>query len=370
MNKNMSEADRSALASSNEREPGLDAARVGAMFGVIVAHSLLAYLVTPIGWAISSPAGWIGVDLIAWIARSFLMPVFFVLAGHLAGRSMRKRGVASFTWQRVKRLVIPLVVFLVPVSFSMNALWDWGTELLPRTEIVSTVPKLEPSTLPLTLAHLWYLYYLIVFSAVAVALTVMLRYFNNEKTRQRFVEPGLSLLVIACVFCALLGSGGLQLDTPLGFGIVPWFALGYGAFFLWGWHADLPALIKNRNLWVPIGIIAFGLVASALIASRNGDVPSLFACFASALFSVAATGVFAGFLLGVRGKSTTLSWLASACYWTYLVHLPLVVLLQVAFSMVAIPPLVEIILTIATAITVSLLTYQLLVAKTVLSKFV
>ena len=141
------------------RDPGLDAARALATLGVVVAHAALSYLTTPIGWAVRDTSSARVVDLLVWTARQFLMPTFFLLSGWLGALALERVGAAALLRHRARRLVVPLALFLVPMSLAMNGLWDWGRALDGRDAVAAPVPALRGSRLPITLGHLWYLYY-------------------------------------------------------------------------------------------------------------------------------------------------------------------------------------------------------------------
>src|SRR4051812_655328 len=155
------------------RHHGLDAARGLAMMIVVATHTAIAFMVTPIGWAIQDRSRHLGVDASVWVVRAFIMPLFFWLSGYFARAVLEHGGARGFVRHRLTRIVLPLAIGLVPCSLAANALWDWGRELAGRGDVAANVPKLSGSSLPITLGHLWYLYYLLAISVAALAVVVI-----------------------------------------------------------------------------------------------------------------------------------------------------------------------------------------------------
>ncbi|MBK9035395.1 MAG: acyltransferase [Myxococcales bacterium] len=329
-------------------EPGLASARGLAIVGVVLGHAALSFLATPIGWAVRDDARWLGADAIVWILRQFLMPAFFVVAGLAAARLLDVRGVGGYLRQRARRIALPLALALVPVSLAMNALWDWGRTLAARAAVAETVPRLRASTAPVTLAHLWFLYYLLALSLAALAIALAL-----GPRRRRGVTAALDALTARPLATVVLASlptwaclqvdGTLQLDTPLGFAIDPVVAGYFGWFFAWGWwlarrRAGLAALARAVPGLLALAVAATAAAIPALLAARDGDRPSALAT------AVCALGSWAWVLALLGGARRWLPvaprWLARCAddsLWIYVAHLPLVVLLQLGAAHLAAP---------------------------------
>jgi peptidoglycan/LPS O-acetylase OafA/YrhL len=336
------------------RHVGLDAARAFAMLLVVTAHAAIAFMVTPIGWAIQDSSRFLGADVYVWLAREFAMPTFFWLAGFFARSIYQHGGAPGFVRNRVTRILLPLAIALVPCSVANEALWDWGHELSARPDVAATIPKLDASTLPITLGHLWFLYYLLAISFVAIILVIIAR-------RLAVVAPrGFAILSVAWLiaFPPLAFSGGLQPDTPLGFQIDTGIALHFGAFFAWGWlvhsaRGELDWYARRAWGFVAAAALLFACVVPTLRAGADGELARapLHAIAASAALTVALIAAFLGLCVRYARPRPTVQLAAEASYWIYIVHFPIVVLLQIACSRVDIfGPLEYVAIVVVTAV--------------------
>lgn len=335
------------------RDPGLDGARVLAMTLVIVTHTAIAYMVTPVGWALQDRSQFLGVDLWVWIIRAFVMPTFFWLSGYFARASLETRGVRGYVGQRVVRVALPLVVALVPVSLAVDALWDWGRAVELRGAVADNIPKLTASELPVQLGHLWFLYYLLLLSAV-VALA-------GGALRARAAIVTAAIVVPAGVLVALRA---VHTNTPLGFVPDPAILAYMGAYFAWGWaaHARAGELARYAR-WYPralaVAAVALGVVLVTLYRGLTEvAAPPVYASMASAVFSAAMIVVVLGACVRHVTRSTpALRIAADASYWAYIVHLPVVVLLQIGAAPLPVPWFVKVPVIAASAAAVSFGTY-------------
>lgn len=352
------------------RDAGLDAARALCTLGVVIAHATISYLTTPIGWAIRDGSQAQVADLSVWTFRQFLMPAFFLLSGWLGGRTFARLGPHALVVHRARRLVVPLALFLVPVSMAMNGLWNWGRACARRDAVAETVPAFQASTLPVTLGHLWYLYYLIWLTAGAVVVAAAWRRAPARWRAQwgalvgAVDRRGLTALVLTGPTAIWLTLGHkLQLDTPLDF-VPDLLILAYfGTFFAWGWWLGPVAGAVPR--WrAPIAYLAAaGAIAALvppLIASVDGAAPPAWALGLAALSSWL---LVTGLIDACRAWRAPPAWLgrfAVGSFWTYVVHLPLVVLLQLGAAQLDLPGVLEVLAIVAIALAASLGSFALI----------
>lgn len=103
-----------SVPSSFDRRHDLDALRATAMLLGIVLHASLAYVTFPF-WAVYDDRHSAVFDLLVSVIHSFRMPVFFMLSGFFTAMLWRKRGIGSLAKHRVKRILLPLLLFLVTI---------------------------------------------------------------------------------------------------------------------------------------------------------------------------------------------------------------------------------------------------------------
>ena len=345
------------------RNASLDAARAIAMMFVVATHAALSFMVTPIGWAIQDRSQHLGVDLYVWIVRAFAMPTFFWLAGYFSRAVLTDCGPAGFARNRATRILLPLAIALTPCSLLIGALWDWGRDLAIRAAVADNIPKLQSGELEILLGHLWFLYYLLALSLVAIVVVMFVRR----------IPARLPILVIpaAMTFGVLAALGALHTNTPLGF-LPDLPILTYmGGFFAWGWlvHARPGELERYGRRIVAAATIALASLVVVIVTLARGlsivEAPPLYAIAASAVFSIAT---MIGFLGACQRYLATphpvLRFASDSSYWFYIVHLPVVVGLQVLLADIAIPGPIKYVAIVAVTTVVCLGTYALVRRRT------
>jgi hypothetical protein len=157
-----------------------------------------------------------------------------------------------------------------------------------------------------------------------------------------------------------------------------------GAFYAWGWlvHARPDELARySQHAWRALAI-AGGLLAIVIHTLARGagaidtpqhpallrgpagpdlaiETPPPHAIAASGLFTIAMIVFFLG--IHVRYLSRPHRWIgfvSDASYWSYVVHLPVVVALQIVLAPVAIPGVIKYAAILAAAMLVCLASYE------------
>ena len=92
----------------------LDALRAFAMLLGIGLHGALAYVTFPY-WPAYDSHHAIGFDLFVEMVHGFRMPLFFLLSGFFTTMLWRRRGLASLIKHRLKRILLPFLLFVITV---------------------------------------------------------------------------------------------------------------------------------------------------------------------------------------------------------------------------------------------------------------
>jgi glucan biosynthesis protein C len=376
----------------DRRYHGIDALRGAMMLLGVVLHAALCYLegAGDAAWAYRDPQG---SPLAAWLLVSihvFRMPAFFVLAGFFAALLWSRRGPSGFVADRVLRIALPFAVGwvvlwpCVRLAFAFAAARMTGASADASIAAVAG-PVLADPWADARPAHLWFLEMLVVLYVLAMVVIAALRVIpagiraSLDRGAAAVVGgatrvPRVLLLALVTML-TLLPMDGPGIDTPAGFALPAKTVLAYGVFFLVGWllfrHRTAMDGLADR----PWGRLVGGIVLLALTtvatlvwwaavlggADRESAGMGIFFLLLQAATAVtiwllvlggigAAERVLEAPLPGVR-------FLVDASYWTYLVHLPLVLAAAALLQDVPLPPTVRMAMAILVVSAACLLSY-------------
>lgn len=338
----------------------LDAVRAIALILGIVFHASLSFMPIFIGWAVMDISTSDLVRYFVLISHSFRMELFFLIAGFFACMTLKSRGLASFFRTRLVRIAVPFILGWFLLQPLLTSGWIMGAESL-RGE-VNIVAALTTgfenlSAIPNGLfvgTHLWFLYYLLMVSVLAVVLRFLLQLNSSihsvvSRASEHMVTwictsklgiLAVSLPTVACLW-QMSYWGMVTPDKSL----VPNIPvlLVYGGFFLFGWLLNQHLACINEFGKVSWGkvILCFLAITVAVILSAYEALPGheYYAIFkASFLLSYAIMmWTLVALSIGICKRLFSQSnqfvrYIADSSYWLYLIHLPIVVWLQIAFA--------------------------------------
>jgi peptidoglycan/LPS O-acetylase OafA/YrhL len=381
---------------SEQRFHSLDAARAFALMCGIVLHATVSF--SP-AWATTgtplvdvSPSDTL--QGVFHFLHSFRMLLFFVMAGFFGNLLLQRRGMGEFWRNRLRRIAVPFVVgwvvlmplLAVPIILAVY-IKNGGFPGDGRG-----MAMIRNAGVPL--GHLWFLYYLLLLYAVATGATQIIRHRPWSAGLGRVADAGVSWLVrrhAVVVLMPIPVSIALfytrdwipwtGIPSPI-LGLTPQFAavVAFGCAFGLGWmlyrqpdllqtwarswpvHATL-ALVANAvtMLWLgPVGL------ADALPTDTNRIIYLLCYTFAGWNGAVAIAGFCVRHL---SANSPAWRYLADASYWMYLVHMPLIMLLQVAVMRWPVHWSIKFLLIIVVAFALLLLSYEYMVRYTFIGKW-
>jgi peptidoglycan/LPS O-acetylase OafA/YrhL len=370
-----------------DRLHALDAVRGFALLLGVVLHATMSFIpsVFPV-WITQDQSAEAGYGLLFYVPHIFRMTLFFFIAGFFARLAYQRRGAISFAFDRFKRIALPFAAFWTPIFAGIVTAMVWGAVKANGGEMPEgESPPLTFANLPLT--HMWFLYLLLVFYAAAMLIRLPIALIDRNGAVRGLVDKlvgwigatPLGLVVLAApVAIAFHQSeawyGWFGIPTP-DVGWVPnTIALtGYGVAFGFGWlvHRRLDLLQSWKRWWPVNAVLAIGLTAYCLnaigqtpaFALMEGQQKALYAgayALAGWAWSLALIGAAMQFW---SGKSAWRRYLADASYWIYLLHLPIVMLLQVWLNDAALPAALKLTLIVGGTTGVLLLSYHFLVRR-------
>jgi glucan biosynthesis protein C len=344
-----------------DRLHALDAVRAYALLLGVVLHSAAAFLQGfPIPMWLDEPAA--GAAVIYYIIHMFRMSAFFLIAGFFARVLVERRGARAFIKDRLKRVGVPLVLFgpvvmiMIPVGFVLGAL-PHGVDYLMQLAQTAQQPAPTPAPLAagqpaaaagggINLAHLWFLYYLLLFYALTLAIRWLVPLVDKRGVlaagADRVVAfvmsgvwgPVLIALPIA-VYLYQLDTWAEWLGLPAPFLLVPntLALIGYGMAFGLGWllNRQVEQLLALQKLWVVYLVAALALTAFCLTTigtTPRWAGPNLQGTDRLLYTAAYTVGLwcwvfaFVGAAVRFLSKPNPVTrYLADASYWVYLMHM-------------------------------------------------
>jgi glucan biosynthesis protein C len=342
-----------------DRLHALDAVRAYALLLGVVLHSIAGFLEDiPIpSWA-DTPSTTAAV--IYYVIHIFRMSAFFLMAGFFARMVVERRGVKAFVKDRAKRIGVPLFLFgpvvltiLMPIGFVLGALAhgvSYLQSLGAQMQAAQGAAAQGGSVLDNILAHLWFLYYLLIFYALALGLRALVRAVDARASIAGFCDRIVAFLMAGVwgpVLIALpiaayvwqLESWTEWLGLPAPQSLIPNVTamIGYGIAFGLGWllHRQPQRLLNLQKSWVVYFVLAVALTIYCL--SIIGTTPlwkggnlggSARVAYAAAYMIGVWCWVFAAVGAAVRFLSNghpVTRYLADSSYWVYIMHMTTIV---------------------------------------------
>ena len=342
------------------RYHGLDGLRGFAMLLGIVLHATLPYISRLAEFEHIWPAD-DDQSVVLFVVFDFIhiwrMPTFFLMAGFFAHLVLTRQTTSAFVRNRLKRIALPLVLFGAAMAVLVPLIWVYGWYGILTLESLAgwmtETPDLESSGE--LVAHLWFLYYLLLMYAALVAVRLLAGRWKQlslmrlgglatlGRVSERTVYTRLPLLLAAGAVLLLIAQAGDE-SKPLW--PLNWPDVIYGAlFFFYGYglytRRDLIERIRGTatlaTLWMAATagyVLHLALIgamdeiwragggAEAIAGLQLAD--TLVYGVLAALFSMGLIGLFERFL---RAPRPWIRWLADSSYWIYIIHLPVVTML-------------------------------------------
>ena len=341
---------------NEDRFHSLDAVRACALLGGILLHALMSYMpgFREANWPLSDNSTNAGLGVLYFVIHLFRMSLFFLIAGFFARLLQQRLGTKGLIKNRLRRLGLPLIAFyflVLPFAF-IAFIWGMRQLGIPGAgKNAAFPPVIGP---PVPWFHLWFLYLLLFICLLVVAMRALVIRLDTGGTLRSTVSR-----LLGCAFSLRIAPVLLGAPVAVSMFLSPWWVqwngvpspivglvpdfpglLAYGTAFLVGWFVqreqeNLRILASDWHLY------ALGAVVGTAVALYVVGITPKFgivelssverAVYAGAYMFAQWCGMFAVIGLAVRylqSPSARWRYLADASYWMYLVHFPIVLLLQ------------------------------------------
>lgn len=371
-------ADAGAPAPAAGRLHYLDNLRALAMLAGVLFHAALAYspLAHPLFPTADRQSAAI-IDVFAWCLHLFRMPLFFVVAGFFAAVLVRRRGMVGMFRNRLWRVALPFVLFWPLVDRAMTAatLHAARTALHPSPLLSLIRGWLAAGPLPPQLPgtdHLWFLYYLMFFYVLTwAARSLDLGWLG---ARVQALSPGRLLGAMPLLLAPALAAVPAPFPAPESFFPQFWALAYFGAFFAFGYGLQqAPEQIARFRPALPWLLVGSALLYTGflwLMPRSATPAPAIAWLLALLAAYIGVWATIACLCLGRIALDTRhglLRYLADASYWIYLVHLPVLLVIQYRLLDLDWPWPAKFALALGLTLGLCLLSYEALVRRTVLA---
>lgn len=356
------------------RQHYLDNGKALASLLGIVYHTALIFIGS--GWIISVsqtyslPALRIYTEYI----NLFRMPLFLFVSGYFAAYAVQKYNLKDFTARRLIRLGVPFVSTLLTFGV-IEKIYACRFRGAPLSALTDTITPWSPD---FQLSHLWFLYYVILFSFMLYAgLAVKRRYFPHAFHRFRLRRISADVLFLAGISGFLGGCGLLFLMTEVHHELLSLLNIGaYFPYFLLGAVAFLRRDELDSHFFELSGsrfaALFILLIASYILSGQLSDIvpntDTLLDTFPRYFSLVLVLGLLYRFL---NKSNRVLRYMSESSYSVYLLHHPVIVVIGYYYAKYfELPsPVWGYVLVLAASIIVTYGLDYLIIRKTKLGKF-
>ena len=341
------------------------------------------------------------------VARMAVNPMLFLLAGFSWAFLIKRRALRSIVWNRTTRILIPLVVTwlvafpLIRYSFALGRhlmLAEEGeASLIAAFADTPLTPYLPFAREVFYLAHVWFLYYLLLFYLASLALVIWLdRPAGAWRRRLCCFQAAVLVgdlrwmrlpLLVSLLVLATLTDVNPELDISHRLLPDPETFAAHYVFFLVGWifalHREiLDDLNQRAGLRLVLGLLLAILVVTPMGENHiHSSTPAelwlgsgqLQLRIYWILHAIASWMIVLG-MLGLAERwskrvDARFAYVAEAAFWIYLVHLPFAIFIPVLFHNWSLDANLKVWISTATVLMVCFTSYHFMVRTTVVGQW-
>jgi peptidoglycan/LPS O-acetylase OafA/YrhL len=361
--------ETSSFPPQNDRLYFVDNLRTFVIVLVVIVHVAIVYGGLGSEAITNTQPSGLATFILAWFSfanLAFFMGLLFFIAGYFTPASFLRQGGLHFIARRLMRLGIPLIFY----DFLINP----PIQYLRMSNLNNTAPSIThflhtyfDYVKGIGTGPMWFVSNLLLFCSV-YALVCTLAHYRPLKIEAEKGAPGnlaififMAIIAIAAFVLRLVFPIGWQSFTNLR---LPYY-WQYLTFFIIGtiawqrqWLSKWPESIGK--LWLSVGVISALLFPGLMLVGDFEKIRGGFQ-FPAMIFSIweslISIGIGLGLLLFFRkhyNKQGKLAHAMSAsAYTVYIIHVPVIVLLQLAFQGSMLPALMKFVIVSLIAVSIS-----------------
>lgn len=342
----------------------------------IVLHATEVYLVgdNP-PFPKDSNATYLGLNYLEYIIHMFRMPIFFLLAGFFGALLHTKRGVSKMIQNRIKRILYPLIVFLIVLFPVVVVSLRYVTALFSESHVALDITIED--FIPNSTLHLWFLYYLCLCTLFTLLLVRMIAPLQGVKravlqvfskvVSQSGMRIGASTLLIFILLLMIW-----ELSPPVPLSLIPDVTslTFYLFFYLVGWllykkKELLPRLVQNAGLYTLLAVAVYS-VEFIFYDEIDDIIKGIMSAFVMALFLSGIPGLFIKYY---NNASKKMRYVSDSSYWVYLIHLPLTIIIPAFLINWEVSGIIKFLINLSLTSLICFVSYHFLVRKTFIGLF-
>ncbi|HQQ24477.1 MAG TPA: acyltransferase [Spirochaetota bacterium] len=162
-----------------KRESYLDNLRSVIILLVVFHHSAEAYSAGSGAWPVKDASSIInGIEIFQTVNGAFFMGLLFFISGFVIPGAYKKYGAKAFALSKIKRLMIPFLVFALFVFVPINYVFGHFEDIASYASYLITSDGIQSFT-----GHLWFVLHLFIYSSAYLICEMIYSRVNSPKTQ-------------------------------------------------------------------------------------------------------------------------------------------------------------------------------------------
>ena len=362
----------------NKRYYAFDSLRATMMLLGVVLHSAMTYsskheIPFPLKAKETSDVFY----FLLYFIHTFRMPLFFLIAGFFGALLFYKKSPEEMIKNRFRRIFLPFVVFLFVLQPLISYAFKYSNAVF-NGEIPISLSKHFSSIwsyVPFTLGHLWFLYYLLIISALVYLFSKLTKPISastfDKLFDKTFKNPAFRLLTMTTIsFIILFLFGAKSFETSINlipdFGILTY----YFAFYITGWLLYRKKELVNTLKMFDIAITSIGFVVYCFKIYFDNQMNLISLQIINSIITCSLTfGITGLFLRFADIPNNKVTYFVNSAYWVYIVHFFITILLPGLIYDLQISVYLKYLIVLTATSIICFTTYHFFVRKTFIGVF-